>query len=88
MFLVHRILEINDSFWLHRMEYLVGYGRPYDLTKEHTLNTIDQEVNIYSSTIENIFPVECILTLPYISRATNQLSAINILVELLGYICR
>lgn len=86
MHLARRLIEIKDEFALQRMEFLLGYGKVY-LSKSHRLSSVDQDIFLYSSTIEYVFPIECILSYLWSTRINNQLSALYVLNELLEWMC-
>jgi len=66
------------------MEFLLGYGKVY-LSKSNRLNTVDQDIFLYSSTVEYVFPIECILSYLWTARINNQLTSLYVLVELLDW---
>ena len=61
------ILKIRDSFWTHRAEMLVGIGVPF-VANNNVMETFDEEKYTYTSTIYDIFPIECLLSYVYLYR--------------------
>lgn len=66
------------------MEFIIGYGKIFP-SKTYRLNNVDQDLFVYSSTIENIFPIECVLGYLWVTRGNNQLSTVHALAELLDW---
>jgi hypothetical protein len=66
---------------------LLGYGKIY-MSKTYKLEAIDQDIYVYASTIEDIYPIECVLNYMYTTRINNQLSVLYIIKELLEMISR
>lgn len=84
MGIARRLIEITDEFSLQRMEFLLGYGKVY-LSKTYRLSSVDQDIFLYSSSIEYIFPVECILSYLWTTRTNNHLTSLYLLSELLEW---
>jgi hypothetical protein len=53
------------------------------MSKTYKLDAIDQDIYVYTSTIEDIFPIECILNYLYTTRINNQMSALYVIKDLL-----
>lgn len=81
MELVERLLQIQDEFSINRMELLLGYGK-LELSKNYTLSSIDHDVYFFMSTIEDIFPIECVLSYMLVNKNMNQLTTLYILAHL------
>ena len=58
--IVEAILTIDDGLWKYRAEALLGIPSPYILG-DNTLTTLDEERFNFTSTLYDIFPIECLL---------------------------
>lgn len=61
------ILNIRDEYWRDRAEMLLGVGLPYVLNN-NLMATFDDERFTFTSTIIDIFPVECLFSYVYLYR--------------------
>lgn len=65
--LVESIMNINDGFWRERAEAIFGLSSPYVLDS-NAMTTLDEERYIFTSTLFDIFPIECLFTYVYLYR--------------------
>lgn len=65
--LVLEVLKIRDDYWTHRAEMLLGLAYPF-VVGENIMSTFDEERYVFSSTIYDVFPVECLFSYVYIYR--------------------
>jgi hypothetical protein len=65
--LVESIMNINDGFWRERAEAIFGLSSPYVLDN-NAMSTLDEERYIFTSTLFDIFPIECLFTYVYLYR--------------------
>lgn len=65
--LVESIMNINDGFWRERAEAIFGLSSPYVLDN-NAMTTLDEERYIFTSTLFDIFPIECLFTYVYLYR--------------------
>ena len=65
--LVESIMTINDGFWRERAEAIFGLSSPYVLDN-NAMSTLDEERYIFTSTLFDIFPIECLFTYVYLYR--------------------
>lgn len=61
------ILKIRDDFWINRAESLLGVGIPF-VMKNNVMVSFDEERFVYTSTIYDIFPIECLFSYVYLYR--------------------
>ena len=64
---IQSVLIINDGLWRERAEALLGFSSPYVL-QENSLGTLDEERFIFTSSLYDIFPVECLFNYIYLYR--------------------
>lgn len=62
------MLLSNDSIWKKKAEFLLGLAQPYQVSKDNTFAFMDIDRFSYSSMLEDIFPIECVFNLAFISR--------------------
>ena len=65
---IEKVLLVKDSLWSRRAEYILGLGQPYQLSKDNTFPSLDMDRFSYNSILEDVFPIECVLNLAFISR--------------------
>ena len=64
---VSKYMIISDEYWVNRAEFVLGFNSPY-IYMDNYLTSLDEERFIYSSTLEDLFPVECLLAYCHINR--------------------
>jgi hypothetical protein len=64
---ISKYLIITDDFWLSRAEFILGCSSPY-IYMDNLLASLDEERFVYVSTLEDLFPVECLLAYCHINR--------------------
>lgn len=64
---ISKFLIISDEFWVNRAEFILGYSSPY-IFNDNLLSSLDEERFVYGSTLEDLFPVECLLAYCHINR--------------------
>ncbi len=64
---VSKYLMISDEFWSNRAEFVLGYSSPY-IFVDNLMSSLDEERFVYISTLEDLFPVECLLAYCHINR--------------------
>lgn len=67
MLCISRVLNIKDPYWRLRAEAILGYGTCYVFDK-NLMVTIEEEKYVYPSTLDNIFPLESLLSYIHINR--------------------
>lgn len=65
---IEKVLMNFDSLWKKKAEFLLGIGQPYQVNKDNTFSSLDIDRFTYNSTLEDIFPIECIMNLAFISK--------------------
>ena len=65
---VREVMVIKDEFWKHRADMLLGWGNPY-LLPDNSISALDSERFVFTSTLFDIFPVECLFNYAYLYRA-------------------
>jgi len=53
---ISKYLVISDEYWVNRAEFVLGYSSPY-IYSDNLLSSLDEERFVYSSTLEDLFPV-------------------------------
>lgn len=71
------IMKIRDDFWVHRAELLMGTCVPYVLNN-NLMTTLDEERYIFTSSIYDIFPIECLFAYVYLYRLKNSLGCFQL----------
>lgn len=72
------ILKIRDDFWINRAESLLGVGIPF-VMKNNVMVSFDEERFVYTSTIYDIFPIECLFSYVYLYRLKNTLACFQLI---------
>ena len=57
---ISRFLSIDDFYWKHRAEAILGFAAPYPFEK-NLMTEITDDKYIYHSNLEGLFPVESML---------------------------
>lgn len=68
MLCITRLLNIRDDFWTNRAEFVLGYAAAYVFDK-NAMSYMEEEKYVYPSTLENVFPLESLLSYIHINRA-------------------
>jgi hypothetical protein len=63
-----KYLNINDRFSILRYEALLGSATPY-ISKINLMSSLDDEKNSFISSLEDIFPIDCVFAFAYIHRS-------------------
>jgi hypothetical protein len=67
MLCITKVLNIKDAFWRLRAEAILGYGTCYVFDK-NVMAAIEEEKYVYPCTLDNIFPLESLLSYIHINR--------------------
>ena len=64
---ITKFLIITDDYWLNRAEFVLGYSSPY-IFNDNLLNSLDEERFVYYSTLQDLFPIECLFAYCHVNR--------------------
>ena len=83
-FCIEKVMLLEDSLWAKKAEMILGIGQPYQVSKDRTFCALDMDRFSYNSTLEDSFPIECLLNLCWISRQRYPLSTLYMINTLLS----
>lgn len=82
MLCLGRFLRIRDFFWPVRAEYVLGSASCY-VYEKNVMGSLEEEKYIYPSSLENVFPLESLLSYIHMNRQRVPLTVLNMVKTLL-----
>lgn len=82
MLCISRFMTISDDFWTQRAEFILGFPSSY-IYQKNIMNSIDEEKYTYPSTLENVFPLQSLISYAYMNKLRVPLTVLNMIVTIL-----